>query len=248
MQSEFFTVYRTARRGGGFDLFCPAHVLWLAAGALFIASVVCAYRKSGAKGRRAILFSLASIIAADELSKHAFLIFIGEDSIDYLPLHLCSIGLFVCAAYAIHPNKLCGEFLYAVCLPGTVAALLFPGWSALPPGSFITIHSFSYHILLAAFPAAILAGGDHRPSVRRLPACAAILAAMSVPLWFFNKHFNTNFFFLNSAGKSNPLSLFVNLFGETRYVLGLPIIAAVLWFFMYLPFIIAERRKNNCTS
>ena len=244
MQNAFYVTYQTAGDENCYDYFGREHLTWLLCGALFILLVVLVCRAAKPKARRAVLIALASLIVADECAKHIFLLSIGMERMDYMPLHLCSIGLVWCVIYAIRPNKLCGEFLYAVCLPGALAALLFPGWAILPLGSFISIHSYTYHILLAAFPCAVLFSGEHRPSVRRLPICAAILAAMCVPIWFINKKTGTNFFFLNYAGRGNPLTWFEDRLGNPGYLIGLPLLAAVLWGLMYLPFIIADRRKK----
>ena len=244
MQSDFFITYQTAGAENCYSYFGREHLSWLAGGAVFILLAVIIYRAASAKGRRGILIALASLIVADECAKHIFLLAIGMERVDYLPLHLCSIGLIWCVIYAAHPNKLCGEFLYAVCLPGALAALLFPGWSFLPIGSFISIHSFTYHIFLAAFPTVLLVSGEVRPSLKRLPVCAVILAVMCVPIWFVNKKFDTNFFFLNYAGEGNPLSLFDDLLGEPWYIVGLPVIAVIVWTVMYLPFVLTDRRKK----
>ena len=242
MGSEFFVTYQTAKSGDGFTYFCTGHIAWLVAGAAFVALMCVLYRRAGKRLRRGLLVLLASLIVADECAKHVFLLSVGMERVDYLPLHLCSIGLVWCVIYAAHPNKLCGEFLYAVCLPGALAALFFPGWSILPLGSFISIHSFSYHILLAALPLVLLTSGEVRPSLSRLPVCAGILAVMCVPIWFVNERYGTNFFFLNYAGEGNPLSLFERLLGDPWYVVGLPIIAAIVWTLMYLPFVLSDRR------
>ena len=248
MGKDFFVTYQTAGMADGFELFCAGHMLWLAAGGAFAAVLIFAYMRCSRRGRRVILATLAVLLLADECAKHALLLYIGMERVDYLPLHLCSVGMFVCMIYALRPSKLCGELLYSVCLPGTVAALLFPGWSSLPIGSFLSVHSFSYHILLAVFPLLILAGGEHRPSPKRLPQCTAILASLAVPIWFVNQRYDTNFFFLNYAGEGNPLSWFSSKLGRPWYIVGFLIIAAALWTVMYLPFAVSGKRKNNCTS
>ena len=91
-------------------------------------------------------------------------------SLDYLPLHLCSINIFLIALHAWRRPKLLDAFLYFVCLPAACAALLFPTWAPLPPLNFMVIHSFTVHFLLALYPLALTLRGDMDPAAARVPA------------------------------------------------------------------------------
>lgn len=95
----------------------------------------------------------------------------------YLPLHLCSIHIILIAVHAVRPSKGLENFLYAIWIPGALAALLFPAWTPLPPANFMRIHSAAVHILPAAYPIMLTAGGDIRPAVRELPRTLLLLLA-----------------------------------------------------------------------
>ena len=131
------------------------------------------------------------------------------------------------------PGVLPGELLYAVSLPGAAVALLFPGWSDLPPESFLTVHSFTFHLLLAAIPLCLLVSGEVKPDARRLWFCAMFLAVTAVPIWFLDRRWGTNFYFLTYPGTGNPLSWFEEKLGNPGYLVGLPICIAALWAVMY---------------
>ncbi|MBO6052731.1 MAG: hypothetical protein J6Q17_03250 [Clostridia bacterium] len=111
MPASFFTVYRTASWDTAFSLWSPTHLGWLAASVVFLAVLLPLYRRSGETNRRRTLLALTALLWADELAKHAFLLYLGEEDVDYLPLHLCSVGLFVCLAYAVRPGPWSGELL-----------------------------------------------------------------------------------------------------------------------------------------
>lgn len=130
-------------------------------------------------------------------------------------------------------------FLYFVCLPAACAALLFPTWAPLPPLNFMVIHSFTVHFLLALYPLALTLRGDMDPQPRAFPRCFALLAAMAVPIWFFDRAFGTNFMFLMRAGEGNPLKLFER-FGS--HLLGYPVLLAVVFAVMYLILRVLRRR------
>ena len=104
----------------------------------------------------------------------------GNFNWDYLPLHLCSINIFLIALHAWKPSRLLDNFLYFICIPAATAALLFPTWTSLPAANFMFWHSTSVHILLAAYPIMLFSGGDIRPSVRYMGKCFLLLLAMAV--------------------------------------------------------------------
>lgn len=246
VDAPFYRVYRTARAGEGFPLWGPYHLSWLAGSALFLVLLLIVCRRSGTRARRGILLTLTGLLTADELFKHAMLLLLGEEGADYLPLHLCSVGLFVCLWYAVKPGVLPGELLYAVSLPGAAVALLFPGWSDLPPESFLTVHSFTFHLLLAAIPLCLLVSGEIRPRAKRLWFCAAFLLVTAVPVWLVDRKYGTNFYFLTYPGRGNPLELFALVFGDPGYQIGLPVCTALLWLGMYgIPALIRRIFRNT---
>ncbi len=247
MSDSFFTVYRTASWSSSFPLWGRTHLMWLGGFAVLLLIVLPLYARAGEKARRVSLCIMTGLLAADELFKHGMLLRIGEEDVDYLPLHLCSVGLFFCLWYAVHPDRWAGELLFAVSLPGAAVALLFPGWSILPPESFLTIPSFTFHMLLCLIPLCLLASGEIRPDARRLWFCALFLAVTAVPIRFLDKKWGTNFYFLNFAGTGNPLSWFEDRLGNPGYLVGLPICIAVLWGVMYgiLALIRAARKQKR---
>ena len=146
--------------------FGPLHLAWLAGAALFAAACVFLYRKSVPARRRHIRWLFAALLLADEAFKVACLLAGGNYRASYLPLHLCSINIFLIALHALCPSRLLDNFLYAICIPAALAALLFPTWVSLPAANFMHLHSFTVHILLASYPIMLTAGGDIRPQAR----------------------------------------------------------------------------------
>ena len=109
----------------------------------------------------------------------------------------------------------------------------------------MVIHSFTVHLLLALYPLALTLRGDMDPQPRAFPRCFALLAAMAVPIWFFNRAFGTNFMFLMRAGEGNPLKLFER-FGS--HLLGYPVLLAVVFAVMYLLLRVLRRRTAVSTG
>lgn len=242
----WFDTSGTIPKGLGFSLFDAGHLLWLAVGVLFTVCVSCFYRRSDRPRRTKLRYALAASIAVNELFKTAMLLIGGNYSPSYLPLHLCSVNIILIAIHAAKPGKVLDNFLYAICIPGAAAALLFPSWTKLPPVNFMYLHSFTVHILLMAYPIMLVAGGDIRPDPKSIPKCMGLLGALALIALVFNLVFDTNFMFLMSAPRSNPLYWFQKQFGShlVGYAVLLPLVLGV----MYLPVLLRRHKKTVSTN
>lgn len=242
MQYWFDTV-ETIEDGVGFSHFDGVHLSWLAAFVLFTAAVCVVYRRQAPAERIIVRKIVSAAIIADELFKMVMLT-IGKRYLPtYLPLHLCSVNIILIAVHAWKPNKTLGNYLYTVGIPGALAALLFPTWTELPPGNFMHIHSFTVHILLAAYPIMVVAGGDVRPEMKYAPKCVALLAGLAVAALAANLWLDTNFMFLMSAEPGNPLYLFEQAFGDHR--VGFAVLVPAILAVMYAPAEIFRRVRQK---
>ena len=232
----------TIPSGLGFAPFGPCHLAWLAAFVLFATWGSLFYRKQNAHGRTVMRRVLAAAIVADELLKMTVLFIGGNYSADYLPLHLCSINIFLIAWHAVRPNRTLDNFLYVVCIPGAISALLTPNWSSLPLSNLMHIHSFTVHILLASYPIILLAGKDIRPDPRQLPKCLALLGVLALVALGANLLFDTNFMFFMEAPAGTPLAWFEQVCGN--HLIGFPVIIALLLPVMYSPALIGAVRRR----
>ena len=231
----FFDFSLDGSRGGGFTLFGPGHLLWLLAGAAVCALLCRGYARRGAEARRRLALAVGLSALGLRLLRSALLMAAGAYSLSRLPLHLCALSVYLCAAHALRPRELTGQFLYAFGMPGAAFALVFPDWSYLPLPHFTTVTGFALHILLVAYPLMRVWGGDIRPDIRAAPRCLALAMAMALPVYFFDRATDMNFMFLNWPSPGSPLEWFAFL-GRPGYLLGyLPLLCAV-WALLYLPF------------
>lgn len=240
---HFLDTVETIAPNVGFSQFGTLHLIWLA---VFLVSVVvnCIwYRKMGAQGRDRWKKIVAGLIVLDEIYKMIMLAVGGRYIADYLPLHLCSINIFIIAFHAWKPTRSVGAFLYTVCIPGALAALLFPSWTSLPLGNFMHWHSFTIHILLSMYPIALAVGGDIELSVNDIPQCLLLLVGMAVPIYIINLLLDTNFMFLMYVDEGNPLLIFEQLWGN--HLLGYPVIIAGVLIVMYTPVLIVNKIKSK---
>ncbi|MBQ4313759.1 MAG: TIGR02206 family membrane protein [Clostridia bacterium] len=238
MLKEFFDINSTS--DPGFKLYDSVHFIWLAA--IVLACVVCCivYKRASDKGKRVFGLVMGISIVALEVLKDAILLLTGDITVNHLPLHLCGLSIMIEFAHSIRPSKFAKELMYALCMPGALAALVFPNWTTTPICNFFHVHSFLIHALLVIYPIMIIAAGEHRPSVKRLPKCLGFLVAAGIPIYFLNKLIDTNFMFLNWPSEGSPLVWFEGLFGNPGYLLGFPILIALVWLVLYTPFVIAD--------
>lgn len=239
----FLDTTETVPSGVGFSHYDSLHLIWLAAFIVITVFSIVAYRRFDENKKKIWKFSVAALLIADEVFKVVMLVIGGRYLPSYLPLHLCSINIFLIAFHAWKPSKLLSGYLYTVGIPGALAALLFPSWSSLPLANFMHIHSFTVHILLALYPITLAASGELAPDVKSIPKYLLLLVAMAVPIYFINLILDTNFMFLMSADSGNPLYIFEQLLGNHLY--GFPVLIAAILIVMYVPLVIFRKIKNK---
>jgi len=236
---HFWDCSATIPDGIGFEHYDGVHLFWLGVFALLTVSLIFIYKRASENTRRYIRYAFAALLIADELFKIIGLASHGNYTAGYLPLHLCSINIFIIAIYAIRPSKMLGNFLYIICIPAALAALIFPNWTNMPISNFMHIHSFTVHILLAAFPIILTVVGEIKPSIKYLPGCLVILLVGGAVALAFNLIFDTNFMFLMEAPKGNPLYWFAE--NTPSHLIGYPVIITGILIVMLTPFEVVRR-------
>lgn len=239
----FLDTVGTIKKGIGFQHYDLCHILWLLAFAVIVVACSIAYRHCDARKRRKFRVGVAALLVIDEVFKQVCLQLGDNFKFDYLPLHLCSINILLIAIHVVRPSRVLDNFLYTVCIPGALAALLFPTWTKLPFENFMHIHSFTVHILLALYPIMLTAGADIRPAVREIPKTLGFLGILAAVVYGLNLLLDTNFMFLMKAPKGNPLYWFEKNFGE--HLIGYPILIALVLLLMYIPVVFATRRRKQ---
>ena len=238
----FLQTVETIEDGVGFAHFSPLHLAWLAACAVIIALCCVWYKKLSEEKRDHWRKAVVALLILDELFKMAILFIGGNYTWDYLPLHLCSINIFTITWHAWKPSNFLGNFLYTICIPGALAALLFPSWASLPITSGIHIHSFTVHILLVMYPIVLTVAGDIKPDWKLIPKCMGLLVIMAAFVLGVNLLLDTNFMFLMYAEKGNPLALFEQMWGS--HLLGFPVIIVAVLTVMHLPVAVFGKEKK----
>ncbi|MDR1000721.1 MAG: TIGR02206 family membrane protein [Clostridiales bacterium] len=241
----FFAYRRDEPPGSGFALYGKDHLFILAALLVGVVLMTMFYDRADKKGRLKMLRVTAWIILLSEIVRQvSFIVILGYYPLQELPLHLCGISIFINVAHATKPNKFTGEILYALGLPGTLAALAFCDWTNYPLMTYQCIQSFVAHALHAVFVIMQLKGGDIRPSLKKIWRPIIFLLVIVPPIYWFNTVFGTNFFFINAGSPGSPLEILIELMGDKLFLIGYAGLLVVVWVVMYLPwvFIFKERK------
>ena len=235
----FLETSGTIPSGVGFSHFDPLHLAWL--GVFVLSAVICClvFRKLSPRGKTVFKRVLAGLIVADEIFKMVCLTVGGNYTWNYLPLHLCSINIFLIAWHCFKPSKTLDNFLYVICIPAALIALIVPSWTKLPFGNFMHMHSFTVHILLALYPIVLTVGKEIRPDPKQIPKCLLFLLGAGGLVYGVNLLLDTNFMFLMEADAGNPLIYFEQWFGN--HLIGIPFFLIPIFIVMYLPWFIADR-------
>lgn len=198
---EYFWTYKTDLPAGiGTPNFSTAHVSFLVVSFLLIVTVIVIYRRLDEKVRQRMQRILIILAAILEVSRWIWAAFIGHYSVmEMLPLHLCSLSIWMEMAAVFTGKPLLKEFGYTLCMTGAFAALLTPDWSMYPFLSFQYLHSNVVHTLLIMVPAIWIWGDGFRPDFRRLPKCFLILILFAVPVFLINLALDSNYLFLREA-------------------------------------------------
>lgn len=240
---HFLDTVETIPEGFGFPALGLIHFCWLAALGAFIAGSVIGYRRLDAARRKKMRRLYAVLLLANELFKMVCLAIGGNYLLKYLPLHLCSINIFVIAFHAWKPLRAVGDYLYLVCIPAAAAALLSPTWATLPQRNFMVWHSFTVHALLVAYPLMLTIGGDIRPKLRNVPRSLLVLAGLGCVALVVNLVLDTNFMFLMYAEPGTPFVFFEEALGH--YLTGFFILVPAVLAVMMLPILLADARQKR---
>ncbi len=248
----FFAFEADLPDGAGFSRFGLFHLAWLAAETVLCVLAARCVPRWKAATRRMVGRIGAVWMAGSELVRIAVLQSGGHWGRTVLPLHLCSMAVWLCLAHAWRGWDWVGQTLYALCLPGACAALLFPDWVIYPPGNYFCLHSFAIHAGTVLYIVAQTADGAIFP---RRDACwkpVLFLCAVVPPVYWVDRRMEVNYCFLLQAAPGSPLVLLEKL-GAPWYLPGyaamiLAVIGLMLAGAQYIRDFAQKKQKKNARN
>jgi hypothetical integral membrane protein (TIGR02206 family) len=240
----FFTSRDNIPEGVGFGQYSLEHILFLVGITAFIIIFMLLYKRADVGTRRIMRIAVAAATVLMEAAKQIIVLVQGYVW-DILPLHLCGMTIFFIAIHTIRPNKITGELLYSLSIPGAISALLFADWTMYPIWNFFCLQSFLIHMLELTFPFMLLFAGEIRPRLKRLWIPSLYLLIVVPIIYNLNHALDTNFFFINEASPGSPMSLLQDLLGNPGYVFGTIGILAFIWIVLYTPVVIKMQKRRE---
>ena len=225
--------------GAPFELFGPAHLSILAFIALIGISFVPARRLWGERARTRVRYALAIWLAAWELSWHLWSAYWGLWTIQQnLPLHLCSIFVWLSAIMLIRKNTTIYELAYFLGIGGATQALLTPDTGIYGLPHFRAVQTLAAHggIVLAALYMTIVEG--FRPTWASFKRVFLWTNIYMVIVFFVNFALGSNYLFI--AHKPEFPTIIDLLAPWPWYILEMEVIALAICFVLYLPFLIKD--------
>ncbi len=227
--------------GGAFELFGSAHLVALAL-VLLINLVIVASRKSFTDlDKKRFRFGLAALLVINELAFHLWNYSIGQWTIQtMLPLHLCSVLVWVSAYMLLTRSYSIYEFAYFLGIGGAIQALLTPdaGIYGFPHFRFFqTIISHGAIVTAAIYMTLVEGYRPYWSSLVRVAIWGNIyMAAVGIVNWLVG----SNYLFI--ARKPDTANLIDMLGPWPWYILSLEVVAILMCLALYLPYAVRDRR------
>jgi hypothetical integral membrane protein (TIGR02206 family) len=229
--------------GEPFQLFGSAHLIALTVVLLINLSLVLLWHKPGSRARRIFRYTLAGILVVNETLWHIWNYATGQWTIQtMLPLHLCSIMVWLSAYMLAFENYTLYEFVYFMGIGAAMQALLTPdaGRYGFPHFRFFqTIVSHGAIITSAVYMTAIEGFRPYWKSLVRLVIGLNIYMAFVMVV---NRLIGSNYLFI--ARKPDTASLIDVLGPWPWYILSIEVIGGVVCLILYLPFAIRDWRAQ----
>lgn len=242
MPPEIAVYFSRDYPGAPFELFGVAHLFALALVLLANVSLLLLRRSESTAWRNGVRYGLAVVLVLNELAWHLWNWATGQWTIQtMLPLHLCSVLVWLSAwmlatrSYAIY------EFAYFLGIGGAIQALLTPdaGVYGFPHFRFFQVIISHGAIVTAAVFMTLVE--RYRPTWRSLARVGLWGNLYMVAIFFLNRLIDSNYLFI--AHKPETASL-IDLLGPWPwYILVIEGIALVVFLLLYLPFALKDWRR-----
>lgn len=224
--------------GMGYPLFGIAHISSVTVTLLCVVILAILFNRLNNKKQRHILKMIPVFMVFLEVFKDLFLVSVDRFGLGYLPLHVCSIGIFVFLFREYLPWKrtkdIFGEIAFILIMPASFAALIFADWTVFyPVWNFINLHSYVWHGALVLYPWLLMLRGEIKPSIKHIHWIIIFLCIIVPPIYLFDKAFGRNYFFINWPVADSPLSWCASFMGNPGYLVGYGLMALIVMELVY---------------
>lgn len=237
-------------QGLGYPLFGPTHVISVIITLLLVFLAARSFTRLKDERQKNWLKAIPVVMVIMEIFKDLFLVSVRRFGIGYLPLHICSIGIFVFLLIEYLPwekaDKVFGEIAFVIIMPASFAALLFADWTIYyPVWNFMNLYSYVWHGMLILYPVLKTMRGEIAPSIRHIHYVILFLCAVVPPVYIFDKCFSCNYFFVNRPLPNTPLYWLASFMGNPGYLFGYAVLTGLVILIVYSAVHITKHLKKG---
>ena len=237
--SQFFTANYT---GPAFVLFGSFHLAALAC-IVALNLFLLQFRNSSESTKHNIRWTMALVLWGNEIGWHIWNAAVGRWTIQtMLPLHVCSILVWLGALMLVTKSYSIYEFMYFIGIGGALQALLTPDIGIYGFPHFRFFQTFISHglIVTAAIYKTTVEG--FRPTWKSFVRVAVLTNVYMVIVFFINSTIGSNYMMIN--GKPATASILDLLPPWPIYIIYMEVLGIVTFLLLYIPFIIKDWRAK----
>jgi hypothetical integral membrane protein (TIGR02206 family) len=227
--------------GAPFILFGTGHLI--AIGIVFLLNVSLFFWKTPSeRAKRNFRYGLAALLIIDEIGWHAWNYTTGQWTIQtMLPLHLCSVLVFLSAYMLVKRSYAIYEFAYLLGIAGALQALLTPdaGMYGFPHFRAFQVMISHGAIITAAVFMTVIEG--FRPTLSSLKRVFIGSNLYMLFVGLVNWAIGSNYLFI--AHKPETASLLDVLPAWPWYILFIQALGIFFMLLLYLPFWLKDRSR-----
>lgn len=230
--------------GEPFQLFGPRHLLVLGIFAAIMVWLFVGWKNPTEAGKRRMRYLLAGVLLIWEGAWHVWSLWTGTWDITYhLPLHICSIMVWLSIIMLLTRNYRIYEFAYFIGIAGALQPLLTPEAGQYGLWHFRALQTLIVHGTLILTPVYLTLKEGFRPTWKSFLRVAIGVNAYMVVVYFINRLIGANYLFV--IEKPATASLLDVLGPWPWYILSMEALGFVLFLLLYLPFIIKDARVKR---
>lgn len=232
--------------GAPFILFGPAHLATLLA-LIFLNIWLLRFRGAPENTRAKIRLTLAIVLWLNESAWHLWKYSIGQWTVqEMLPLHLCSVLIWLTGFMLLFKNHTIYEFAYFLGIGGGINALLTPDVGIYGFPHFRYFQTFVSHGLLVTAAIYMTTVEGFRPTWKSLLRVVVWANIYMLVVYFINIGLGSNYMMVNA--KPNVRSLYDLMPPWPYYLIVVELLGLAISLLLYLPFAIRDWRIKKISS
>ena len=226
--------------GPAFEFFGAAHLITIAV-LVALNFWLASFKNASEQTKTRIRWALAIILWTNEVAWHVWNIAVGQWTIQArLPLHLCSILVWLGGIMLVTKNQVIYEFSYFLGIAGAFQAVMTPDLGIYGFPHFRFFQTFISHGLIITSAIYMTVAEGFRPAWKSLLRVAIGINLYMIPVFFINQAIGSNYLMIN--GKPETASLLDMLPPWPIYIIYMETIGIVNCLLLYLPFLVKDWR------